>query len=211
MKRLRRKFGVVLAVFGVIATFVLSIAVASSPAQAASLSCTAWDANNARTVCTITTTETGLAAGAIAGGSYTLSATGGKFSTTGTIAADAGSITVNSSGWGIISVQLWIIPDTGTPLRRYLSATVPGPDGVGSYSVQQVTGDRPDEALTHIRDYSLENAPVVIGIIGAIFSGVHFHAHQAWVRPWRSEHECVVTLLTQVRSAPLRGGGQGRF
>ena len=169
MKRLRRKFGAVLAVFGVVATVVLSIAVASSPAQAASLSCTAWDANNARTVCTITTTETGLSAGSVSGGSYTVTTTAGNFTTTRAIQADAGSITVNVSGWGVVSAQLWILSDDGQSRRRYVSATVVGPDGVGSYSTQDVEGDKPSEALAFIRDYSLENAPVVIGIIGAIF------------------------------------------
>ena len=40
---------------------------------------------------------------------------------------------------------------------------------VADGSPEDVSGDNPSEALTYITDYALENAPVVIGIIGAIF------------------------------------------
>ena len=41
---------------------------------------------------------------------------------------------------------------------------------VGDGHARQVTGDHPTEAVDRIYDYATENAPVVIGVIGAIFA-----------------------------------------
>ena len=43
------------------------------------------------------------------------------------------------------------------------------PTHPGSGSVDAVDNDSPADAVNVIRDYGLENAPIIIGVIGAIF------------------------------------------
>ena len=168
MKRLRRKFGVVLAVFGVIATFVLSIAVASSPVQALTVSCTAWNVGNNSATCTFTFEASDVDTDDIASGSY--SGTVGRFAFSGTVAKDGTSVQQKMTHYGAGTIRFILTQDDSSEVVITKTFTVAGPAGAGDgVAASSIDGTRPSDALAHIRDYSLENAPVVIGIIGAIF------------------------------------------
>lgn len=58
-----------------------------------------------------------------------------------------------------------------TAVLLFASAAAAQADGsgAGDGDVDAVNNDSPADAVNVIRDYGLENAPIIIGVIGAIF------------------------------------------
>ena len=58
-----------------------------------------------------------------------------------------------------------------TAVLLFASAAAAQADGsgAGDGNVDAVNNDSPADAVNVIRDYGLENAPIIIGVIGAIF------------------------------------------
>ena len=66
-------------------------------------------------------------------------------------------------------VYFFVYAFDGTSELSAAGVTYAVVEGAGDTGVDSVKNDSPSDAVNVIRDYGLENAPIIIGVIGAIF------------------------------------------